>query len=399
MKNFGILLVASTVLLTANFAPAQTWTQTSAPTNFGWSCVASSADGTKLVAVGSDSIFTSTDSGTTWISNNVPHKLWNHVATSSDGSKLAATSTALGQPLGSLLTSMDSGATWISNSVPNAAWNSIAFSADGNRLVAVGSGKIFISTNSGTTWASTNTDEHWEIVASSADGTKLVAAASMVFPPTPRIYTSTNSGSSWTLMNSLLSASAIASSADGTKLAAIVERSIYVSTNSGIAWAITSAPATNWVSIASSADGSRLVVVAERTDNFGPFPPTISGVIYSSTNSGATWVSNSAPVLNWTSVASSSDGGKLVVVAGSFNGGGIWTSQSTPAPRMNITPTNGNLAFSWLVPSANFVMQQSPDLISWMDVTNPPVLNLTNLQNEVTLPLMGSNAFYRLKTP
>lgn len=402
MKNFRILLVASTALLTANFALAQTWTQTSAPTN-SWSCVASSADGTKLVAVGSRSIFTSTNSGATWISNNVPSKIWNHVASSADGSKLAATSTALGQPTGALYISTNSGATWISNSVPNAAWNSIAFSADGNRLVAAGSGKIFISTNSGTTWASTNTDDHWEIVASSADGTKLVAAASMVFPPTPRIYTSTNSGSSWTLMNSsLLSASAIASSADGTKLAAIVGRSIYVSTNSGIAWAITSAPATNWVSIASSADGSRLVVVAALLDNFGPPPPggpSISGLIYSSTNSGATWVSNSAPVQNWTSVTSSSDGGKLVAVAGSFNGGGIWTSQTTPVPQMNLTPANGNLTFSWIVPSTNFVMQQSSDLSSWTDVTNSPVLNLTNLQNQVTLAPSNSSGFYRLKTP
>jgi len=400
MKNFGILLVASTALLTANFALAQTWTQTSAPTN-SWSCVASSADGTKLVAAGDGSIFTSTDSGTTWISNNVPHKLWNHVATSSDGSKLAATSTALGQPLGSLLTSMDSGATWISNSVPNAAWNSIAFSADGNRLVAAGSWKIYISTNSGTTWASTNTDEHWEIVASSADGTKLVAAASMVFPPTPRIYTSTNSGSSWTLMNSLLSASAIASSADGTKLAAIVGRSIYVSTNSGIAWAITSVPATNWVSIASSADGSRLVVVAERIDNFGPFPPTISGLIYSSTDSGATWIHNNVAVHNWSWVASSADGCKLVAAAGEWTpaDSGIWTLQTTPAPQMNITPTNGNLTLSWIVPSTDFVLQQSPDLYSWTDMTTTTTPNLTNLQNEVTLPLTGSNAFYRLKTP
>jgi hypothetical protein len=32
-------------------------------------------------------------------------------------------------------------------------------------------------------------------------------------------------------------------------------------------------------------------------------------------------------------------------------------------------------------------------------VTNPPVLNLTNLQNEVTLPMAAGSGFYRLKTP
>ena len=66
---------------------------------------------------------------------------------------------------------------------------------------------------------------------------------------------------------------------------------------------------------------------------------------------------------------------------------------------MNLTPINGNLTLSWTVPSTNFVMQQSSDLGSWADMTNKPVLNLTNLQNEVTFPLTGSNAFYRLKTP
>jgi hypothetical protein len=44
-------------------------------------------------------------------------------------------------------------------------------------------------------------------------------------------------------------------------------------------------------------------------------------------------------------------------------------------------------------------MQQSADFQSWADMTNQPVLNLTNLQNEVYLPPPGSNVFYRLKTP
>ena len=44
-------------------------------------------------------------------------------------------------------------------------------------------------------------------------------------------------------------------------------------------------------------------------------------------------------------------------------------------------------------------MQQSADLQKWVDMTNQPVLNLTNLQDEVILPSPGSNVFYRLKTP
>jgi hypothetical protein len=82
---------------------------------------------------------------------------------------------------------------------------------------------------------------------------------------------------------------------------------------------------------------------------------------------------------NWGCVASSADGGKLV--AG------------------ELAPTNPDLKLSWLVPSTNFVMQQSSDLGSWMDMTNTPALNLTNLQNEVILSPTGRSCFYRLKTP
>ena len=44
-------------------------------------------------------------------------------------------------------------------------------------------------------------------------------------------------------------------------------------------------------------------------------------------------------------------------------------------------------------------MLQSCDLQNWADMTNQPVLNLTNLQNEVVLQPPGINVFYRLKTP
>ena len=48
--------------------------------------------------------------------------------------------------------------------------------------------------------------------------------------------------------------------------------------------------------------------------------------------------------------------------------------------------------------SAQTWTQTSAPEINWTDVTNPPVLNLTNLQNQVILFPPGSNTFYRLKT-
>jgi hypothetical protein len=71
----------------------------------------------------------------------------------------------------------------------------------------------------------------------------------------------------------------------------------------------------------------------------------------------------------------------------------------TVAPQLHLATANDNLLFSRLVPSTNFVMQQSANLSGWLEVTNPPVLNLTNLQNVVVLSPTGSSGFYRLKTP
>src|SRR5436190_795884 len=76
-------------------------------------------------------------------------------------------------------------------------------------------------------------------------------------------------------------------------------------------WTQTSAPITNWSGVASSADGSRLVAAVS------------GGRIYTSTDSGAGWTATGAPSTNWSAVASSADGTKLVAVV---NGGGIHTS-------------------------------------------------------------------------
>src|SRR5208282_1885180 len=70
---------------------AQTWTPTSAPTNI-WFSVASSADGSKIVAVSYyDGIYASTNSGMTWAQTSAPtNEIWSSVASSADGNKLVA---------------------------------------------------------------------------------------------------------------------------------------------------------------------------------------------------------------------------------------------------------------------------------------------------------------------
>jgi photosystem II stability/assembly factor-like uncharacterized protein len=307
--------------------------------------VTSSANGTKLAAIGSV-LCTSSDSGNSWIvqSNAQSVYYWYSIASSADGTKLAASGFN-----GFIYTSTNSGITWITNNVPQHNWHSIASSADGCKLVAVigynDSGSIYVSTNSGVTWLPTESPSaEWYSVASSADGNRLIAAAYL-----GSVYTSTNSGTSW-ISNSL--------------------------------------PSAEWYSVASSADGNTLVAVTDR------------GMLYASTNSGTVWVSTNSNYPFFGS-ASSADGRKLFTMGTTGYQGDLYTLQFKPSPQLNLTTSGNNLIFSWLLPSTDFVLQQNVDLTTtnWGTLTNTPILNFTSLQNQIMLSPSNDSAIYRLATP
>ncbi len=284
-------------------------------------------------------------------------------------------------------TSKNSGVTWVTNTILGNDWHHLASSADGNTLFGAGNdGSIAISTNDGGNWVRlTNAPvAPWGGVACSADATKVVAMIA-----SGSIYTSTNGGMAWTTNNSSTlkkNWQSVSSSADGNTLAAVWgSTSVFVSTNAGGSWSSNAVPGGALISIASSADGTKLVAVGSGSP----------GVIVTSTDSGLTWTTNIvAHAGNWTSVASSADGNSLVAVAST---GGIWTLRGVTSPQLNLSSTNGDLALSWTIPSTNFVLQQSLDLVSWTDVTNTPALNLTNLQNEVFVPPTNTT-FFRLQS-
>lgn len=378
-----------------------------APTNL-WSAIACSADGTKVIAASgvsiyssapNGSIYISTNSGGAWMPTMAPTSRWSSVASSADGTRLIAV--AGGAVKGPVYTSPDGGITWISNKVPILNWSSVASSAEGTRLIAATTfGQLFISTNFGANWSSntapgTSVGYGADSVASSADGFTLAVGGN-------NICTSTNGGQTW-VTNDFFNAlfMSICSSADGTKLAAANGCGgpgyIYTSSDSGATWTMnTNAPELNWISIASSADGTKLVA----TGWYGSGQPY--GPVYTSSDSGMTWTSNNLQEITWMGVASSADG-NTHFVAGAISAaqGQVWISQSTPAPQLNISPTNTNVLLSWIVPSTNFTLEQNSDLstANWTAITNVPALNFTNVQFEVTLPEANSQGFYRLATP
>jgi hypothetical protein len=386
MKAFVMIAIILCGLLVMNdSARAQTWTQTGANTNYQWGPIASSADGTKLEAIGDPNssagyIFLSTNSGASWATNS-PFGSWGAIASSADGTKLAALNN------GTIYLSTNSGSKWAEpTSAPTV--KVIASSADGKKLLAAQyPGFIYVSTNAGATWfVGTNMNWYWSSVTCSADGNEMAAVVSIDGAP---VYVSTNCGLTWNKAPFVIAQpnATLAASADGSKLMMATSDFFYVSTNWGVSWASTN-QSPLFGPIRSSANGS--IVLGES----GGIP----NILYSSTNLGATWISNSVPSDLWTAAACSADGNKLFATgkSGSETPGSIWVLQTTPSLQLNFSSSNTNLNFSWLVPSTNMVLQDSPDLSNWAMVTNVPSLNDTNLQEQVMLPEGNGNGFFRL---
>jgi hypothetical protein len=273
----------------------------------------------------------------------------------------------------------------------------------------IGDGGIYKSSDSGVTWTRTSaTSNEWISVASSADGTKLVAVASTLLyedipglSENPTIYCSFDAGSTWTRTSAPSNKwTSVASSADGAKLVAAAwlytdgyhlgDGGIYRSSDSGTNWTRTRAPSDGWFAVTCSGDGTLLFAIG-------------GNGVQVSTNSGVSWGAVPLPGPDsWNGAACSRDG-RCLVAAGRAH---IATLRSpvpvpptAPSPQLVINRSNGNLGLSWLVPSTPFVLEQNSDFRSdgWVAMPTPPSLNFTNLNYQLTLPPTSGNAFYRLK--
>ena len=163
------------------------WTKAILPTNEAWYAVASSYNGSNLIVVANSDtagtnpgvIYTSTNAGTSWKSNNIPGNYWNAVASSGSGSNLLAVAAD-----GIVFTSADAGNNWTQRNGPfqspgggGAYLTGVAVSGDGTRMLAVAnSGQIFSSYDSGVTWVDDNAPQlFWQFAAASLDGTHAVS--------------------------------------------------------------------------------------------------------------------------------------------------------------------------------------------------------------------------------
>ncbi len=292
-------------------------TQRVASASVNFRDIAISSNGLKIITGAWNSyLFTSTQSysdlakldSSPATSNSVPTALWRAVASSSDGLKLVAAVFN-----GKIYTSTNSGANWTQRGV-NRPWSAIASSDDGVNLVAATlGGNLYNSTNSGATWTKRAVVAQWSAVASNDNGNKFVATAAG-----GKIYTSTDSGVTWVARATNLNWSSVASNDNGNKLVATdnggkLGGQIWRSDDSGITWSKVTTTPRLWSSVASSRFGNKLVATVA------------SGKIYTSTDSGTTWISRNY-VGNWKKVVSSGTADKLYAID---YGKSIWRSTDT----------------------------------------------------------------------
>ena len=297
-----------------------------------WAAAAASSDGSvMMVGASGGYIYVSTDSGSTWTQRDPASgsRNWAGIALSADGTKAAASALT-----DYVYTSLDTGTTWTQRDPVGATrnWQGMASSADGMTLMACAQGDyLYKSTDGGETWTQVrpigSTTAAWSAIAMSNDGTKIIASDQYG----GNLYTSNNGGATWTSHTVSGGAQnwwAVASSADGSQLVATsVGDSVYTSNDSGATWTarqLTPGSSYSWYGAAISADGSKIAVTSGGA----------TGHIFISTDNGATWTqNNSAGAHAWYTITMSADGQRLMSGAGgdyvyiSADGGATWTQR------------------------------------------------------------------------
>ena len=230
-----------------------TWTVY--PSNRYWTSIAASADGLRLAATALEAgVFTSQDGGRTWTPRTTQYVVrFRSVASSADGSTLLA----LPEDTNALILSRNGGVTWQNPlAYPEytfGSWGNAAVSPDGRILAAIGVTGLIISRDGGLTWTRHSGFPLYSTVAMSEDGMTLVVRTSG-----QPLRVSRNGGRDWFSATPARDWTHACVSADGgTIAAATAPGRIYVSTDAGQTWRAKES-SRSWGFVACSGDGSML---------------------------------------------------------------------------------------------------------------------------------------------
>jgi uncharacterized repeat protein (TIGR02543 family) len=296
-----------------------------------------STDGTKIVgAIDGGGIWTSSDSGATWIDRSTAagSRKWQAVALSQSSDVIYGVVAN-----GGVYKSLDFGATWSLTSAPICNYVGVATSGSTNVSVAcagAGTGRIYVNTNAGigdiNTWpVSVGTSGlNFTDLESSSDGTKLIASVWQ-----GGVYTANDGTFSYvnkmTTPLTTYAWSAVGINSDGTKLIAtsrLTGGNVYTSTDSGATWIASSGTnganrggtSGDWISAAISSDGSTLVAATFS-----------SGGVTVSRDDGATWAFQNLSRRNFIETTVCGNGGRLAVGSYGTTSGNIFQAVANDA--------------------------------------------------------------------
>ena len=215
-------VTSGNIFISTNYG--NSWTASASAGSSTWTGIAMAENGVFQTAVSTAGIFTSSDSGTTWVNPISIANLY-CVSISANGKyQLAGVGGATAT--GTLYLSTDYGATWSnanSGTTPGIVnCHSVAVSATGQYMTSLAfGGAIYTSSDFGVTWVKNNsapTNINWHGVTMSSSGQYQLAVNNNA----GFIYWSANYGSTWTQTASAQAWRTVAMSADAKYLGACV---------------------------------------------------------------------------------------------------------------------------------------------------------------------------------
>lgn len=302
-----------------------------------------SSDGS-IVIVGrdTDGVYLSTNSGSTYskVSTSVIPNGSYYVSISSDGTKMMAADVASTK----VFVSTDTGTSWTMKTTNGSSFaNRTCMAGNGSRWIVLANLGVYSSTDNGGTWSAISAlgVGAWTSCAMSEDGSKI-----FVLKFGSALKYSTDSGANWsTSGNSYTTANVIAATPDGSKLV-LTDRdakNVYTSTNFGASFTLKYYAAAALYGVGISSDGSRIAVAVA------------TGRLVASIDGGETWgLEMTPPSLSWGAIAMNAAGSK--VIASPAGGTGL--------SYQGIIPTPASLALQSISPNASPLVYRSTYTLS-----------------------------------